>query len=240
MRYWIAMIAVGAAAGIAWWLLRAEPPVAPPVEKLPPHVAVRPPPPPPAPAPVDPDALLRTLLATRPELSRWFPLDGLMKRAAAIVENLAEGASPRPHLAALEPRDRFRVVERDGRAFIDPASFRRYDTVAEVVAALDVRALAEAVRALRPALDAAYRALGYPGASIERALGRALGRIASARVPAGDIEVVPKGGVYAFADEKLEDLAPAEKHLIRMGAKNARKVQAKARALMRELGLGGS
>jgi hypothetical protein len=45
------------------------------------------------------------------------------------------------------------------------------------------------------------------------------------------------GAVYAFSDPKLEALGPVEKHLLRMGPRNARLVQAKAREIEGALGL---
>jgi Protein of unknown function (DUF3014) len=51
------------------------------------------------------------------------------------------------------------------------------------------------------------------------------------------VEVVDEGGVYAFADAKLEDLDEVEKHLVRMGPRNERLIQAKARELLKSLGL---
>jgi hypothetical protein len=51
------------------------------------------------------------------------------------------------------------------------------------------------------------------------------------------VEVVDKGGVYPFADPKLESLGEVEKHLLRMGPRNAGVVQGKARELLAALGL---
>jgi hypothetical protein len=53
----------------------------------------------------------------------------------------------------------------------------------------------------------------------------------------GPVLVEPDGAVYAFADPKLEALGPVEKHLLRMGPRNARLVQQKAREIETSLGL---
>ncbi|MGH7803806.1 MAG: DUF3014 domain-containing protein [Candidatus Binatia bacterium] len=42
---------------------------------------------------------------------------------------------------------------------------------------------------------------------------------------------------YRFTDSRLEGLAPAEKHLVRMGPGNAKRVQAKVRELREALAL---
>src|SRR5438094_562357 len=54
----------------------------------------------------------------------------------------------------------------------------------------------------------------------------------------GDVELTPKVSTYAFADPALEGLSPAQKHLLRMGPKNERAIQAELRALATALGMG--
>ena len=46
-----------------------------------------------------------------------------------------------------------------------------------------------------------------------------------------------KGAIYLYADAQLESLGPVEKHLLRMGPRNARLLQEKARELRTALGL---
>jgi hypothetical protein len=87
-------------------------------------------------------------------------------------------------------------------------------------------------------VERAYRALGYPDGALDRVTTRALQRLASARVQSGEVEVVDQGGgVYRYADPRLEELTETEKHLLRMGPRNAGIVQAKARELLAALGL---
>jgi hypothetical protein len=161
----------------------------------------------------------------------------LVRRWAVVLDNLAEGVSPRRQLAFLAPPGPFTVLERRGAKVIDPASYRRYDAFADAVASLDAPALARAYRALRSPLEAAHRALGYPGASIDRVLARALDRIEGVPVEEGDVAVEVDGGVYAFRERRLERLSDVEKHVLRMGPRNTRLLQAKARELRRAVGL---
>jgi len=124
---------------------------------------------------------------------------------------------------------------------IAPASFQRFDEFADAVASVDAKALAAAYREAHPVLEAAYRELGYPGASFDRVTLKALRRIWSVPVPEGDIRLDgDPGGPYAFADPHLETLGPVEKQILRMGPANARKLQAKAREIAEALGLSGS
>jgi hypothetical protein len=173
------------------------------------------------------DPTYRSALAHKDPVRRW----------AVVTDNLAEGVSPRKQLSFLAPRQPFTTVSRGGKTVISPASYARYDAIGDAVASLDARALAAAYWQAHAAVEAAYRALGYPGASLDAVTARALRRIAAAPVPEGDVAVVDEFGVYTFADPRLEALGPVEKHLVRMGPRNARNLQAKARELLEALQL---
>ncbi len=190
----------------------------------------------PAPAPsttnglleaVSKNALLRKALAEGDVIRRW----------AVVTANVALGESPRRELGAFAPAEKFSVEEVSGRTAISPASYARYDGFAEAVSSIDAEALAAAWRALHPALQAAYRALGYPYRTIDGAMLRALRRIEDTPVRDGPVYVDRDGKVYAFADARLESLGQVEKHLLRMGPRNTRMIQAKAKELETALGL---
>jgi hypothetical protein len=51
------------------------------------------------------------------------------------------------------------------------------------------------------------------------------------------VGLVDESGVYTFEERKLERLPPVERHLLRMGPRNTRLIQAKAQAIAAELGL---
>jgi len=237
---WVALAAAALAGGFGaarWWLGRkpapeaAAPPAAP---------AAAPAPAPGAPAaPMDP-ARVRSLLeglSASPLYRGALAQPDLLRRWAQVTENLAEGVVPRGPLAFLARTRPFAVVERGGKAWISPEAYRRYDDVAEAVASVDAQAFARVYREVHPALDAAFRALGYPEGALDRATAKALRRIEGVPVPDGEVAVVPVGAVWAYADPKLEGLSPVDRQLLRMGPRNARLVQAKARELSQALAL---
>jgi hypothetical protein len=232
---------VGAAVAGRWYLRRGPPQAPPPPAAAP----VEPAPPPPGPAEPEPEPAVepRTVrerleaASSDPLFRRGVAADDPIRRWAVVTDNLAEGVSPREQLPFLAPKGPFQVVRRDGRAFVAPASYARYDAFADAVASVDARALATAYRAARGVVEGAYRALGYPGASLDQVTARALRRIAGAPVRDGEVEVVDEKGVYTFADPRLEGLGAVEKHLLRMGPRNTRAIQAKARELLEALRL---
>lgn len=190
-------------------------------------------------ASVDP-ATAEGLLAavSQHELYRRALAEGdFVRRAAVVVDNLREGVSPRRSLAFLAPAKPFAVVRRGEETVIDPASYARYDAFGDAVASVDVERLASAYRALRGTLDAAYRALGYPGGGLDRAIARGLERFDAVPILDGDVPVRDEEGVFVFEDERLERLTDVEKHVLRMGPRNARLVQTKAREIRSALGL---
>lgn len=207
--------------------------------------------PPPAPVPAPPtleetplppggetDVRLRDVLrglSSRPEWAKWLGQQDLLERGVAATDNVAEGLSPRRHLDFLAPQGAFQTEERNGREWIAPATYTRWNTFADVIASIDAKAAARAVDTLRPLLDGAYRQLGYPGASFEPVLRRALQRIAGARVIETPVEVAPKGAIYAFADPELEQLPAADKHLLRMGPRNTKLLAGKANEILKAL-----
>jgi hypothetical protein len=189
---------------------------------------------------VDP-AKARSLLeavSSNPLYRSWIGQGDVVRRWVVVTDNLAEGTSPRAQLLFLAPALPFTVEKRGGATYIAAAAYQRYDAAADAIASIDAAALGRVYRELHAPLQSAYRALGYPGASLDAVTARALHRLADAVVPPGQVAVVPapKGGGYLFADPRLEELGPVEKHLLRLGPRNAPLVQEKARQLLAELG----
>lgn len=187
----------------------------------------------------DSDTLARGLAATlssHPELARWLRRSGLVRTAAAVITNVADGDSPRPHLEFLAPAHRFtaRAAGR-GRLVADAAGFLGYDLFADVVASVDGRAAASAYRTIEPLLDEAHRELGHPEGRFRASLDQAIAALLAAPVPADDAALEAHGTLLRWADPALEGLTPAQKQLLRTGPRNVRLVQAKLREVQAAL-----
>jgi len=238
---WIAVAVVAVAAGVAgvvWLRHRSAPPRAPGQESASAPAPAQAAPSGPAPA-VD-AGRVRSLMESLSRNSLYWRglVEGdLLRKWAVVTDNLSEGITPRAQLGFLAPSKPFSVVDRGGKSVIDPASYQRYDEFADAVASIDAQALARVYRELHPALEGAYRALGYPNALLDAVTARALQRIEAAPVRDGDVEVAGQRGLFLFADPQLEELGQVEKHLLRMGPRNTRLVQTKAREIERALGL---
>jgi hypothetical protein len=229
----------GAILGLVYFLRQ---PVRPP-EPAPTTAPVEPPSPAPEPTLTLPplaesDAFVRDLakgLSSHPQLGAWLAARGLVRTLTVVVQNLGEGRSPARFLSFLTPAVKFEAVDRGGRLVADPRSLAAYDDLADGVAALDAAECVRVYRMLAPLFGAADAELGYPAADFEKAVARALEVIRSAPVPEGEI-ALRRGRVFLeFADPKLEALPLAHKHLLRMGSRNARLIQAKAAELAQAL-----
>jgi hypothetical protein len=203
--------------------------------------ATEPPPPAPLELPVlaQSDELVRRLvgeLSSHPELAAWLVHEDLAKLLVKTVDNIAHGESPRPHLAFLAPEGGFGVTRHDGGIFASKTSYRRYDLVTAVVASLDTAGSVRLYRDLYPLFEEAYGELGNPG-RFEESLLAAIDRLLEVPIGEGEIKLKRRVTDYRFADSELEKLGQVEKHLLRMGAHNAREVQAKLRALKTALAL---
>ena len=242
---WVAIVSIAAAVVVAvgayLWVRRAPPPA----PATPPETVAQQAPAPPAdvklPTAEESDARIRAdaaKLSSRPEWAEWLKQSGLLERWVVVTDNLSEGVSPRKQLGFLGPSKPFYAQQKRDKATIDPRSYARYDTFADVVASIDAKGFANLVRDLHPILQAAYHALGYPNRNIDTAAAQALQRIAAAPVVEGPVELKPgQGALWVFADEKLEKLGPVEKHFLRMGPRNTKLVQAKAKEIAQALEL---
>lgn len=238
-----AFLIVAAIGAVAWWKLRpgaARPAVPPPALTAPESEPGTAPAEPAADAtpPLPPldasDAYVRDLgvgLSRDSTFSSWLGHDDLVRRFVAATANVAEGASPAVHVPFLRPAEAFRVLDRGDRTVVDPATFHRHDLAVGALTSLDPAACARALARLEPLFEAAWRELGDPRQDFRGTLAAALARLTSVPVPEGEVEVVPDGAVWAFADPDLERRAAAEKLLLRLGPGNARRLQGWLREL---------
>ncbi len=186
------------------------------------------------------DAFVRGIaqaLSSHPELARWLAQGSLVRTLTAVVDNVASGETPRPHLEFLAPKQRFKAARRPQRQIVpDPAGFAGYEPFADAFASLDAGATAAAYHTLAPLLEAAYVDLGHPGGGFPKALERAIQALAAVPVLREDVVLVPHAIGFRYEDPALEALTPAQKQFLRIGPRNVRIVQEKLRELRAALG----
>ena len=239
----IGVALVVALAAVVFILMRPGPKAtATPPSTLPDRLTSAPPSEPPVSLPplADSDAFVRDVakgLSVHPQLGAWLAARGLVRTLTVTLQNIGEGRSPGLFLPFLTPTVRFQAVQKDGRLVADPKSYAAYDDFASGVAALDAAECARVYKVLAPLFAAAYADLGYPGTDFPKAVARAVEVLGT--TPVSDAEVVLRRGpaFLEFADPKLEALSLAQRHLLRMGPRNARLIQKKAAEIAQALGL---
>ena len=183
-----------------------------------------------APAPLDDsDGLVRDLVTTlspHPGLATWLVLDDLVRVFVVVVDNVADGHTPAEHLPPWRPTRRFQTVGAAPELRVDPFSHARYDTLAEVVAAIDPAVAARLYRTLRPLIEAAYAELGRGPDEFDATVLRALRNLVETPVVERDVRLIRRAPFFEFADPALEGLLPVQKQFLGMGPRNVRAVQA--------------
>lgn len=176
-------------------------------------------------------------LSSHPRVAAWLATDGLIRNFVTVVSNIAEGNTPSGRVAGLKPAGTFQVLARGQSVVIDHRSYARYDELAAGFASLDATGSAQLYATLKPRIEEAHAELGGLSGTFDRTLERAL--VALLQTPVSDrpLLVEPSGIGYRFADDRLEGLTGAQRHLLRMGPSNARLVQRAIRDLAMALGI---
>lgn len=233
--------------GLRWWLADRQTPetaAAPPATAAP-VAATEAPLTPAAEPPVvlppidEMDPFIRGLLgalSARPELARWLATDDLIRHLALAIDRVSRGVSPAGEFGMLAPASGYPTVSRQRRLHADPAGYTRYDGIVSTIGALDMTAVARAYRTLQPRLDEAYRGLGRPGRTVDRAVQDGLALLLATPVPPESPELdIGEGPNYVYADLELEGLQPPQKHLLRMGPAHVRTIKTKLEELRQAL-----
>jgi len=187
------------------------------------------------------DALVRTLvgrLSSSPAVAAWLTTNGLIRNLTVVIANVADGETPAKHLAPLRPKGSFTTTTSGGVMRIDPASYRRYDVIADAVDGLDARGVARFYATIKPRIQDANRDLAGKDGDFDQTVQRAIVTLLRTPVVDQDIQVqAGKGALYAYANPSLEELTPAQRQFLRMGPRNMRIVKAKLREVAGFLGI---
>jgi len=158
-------------------------------------------------------------------LAEMLAVDNLAATFVAAVDNIAEGATPAPHLAGLAPKKTFSPGRSGETLVFDAENAGRYDLLTGLMLSLSPADCVELYRTFYPQLSQAYRDLGYPEGDFHLAVARALRHLRETPTPGGPVLLERKVTTWAFADPRLEALSPAQKQLLRTGPENLRRIR---------------
>jgi hypothetical protein len=182
--------------------------------------------------------MLRSL-SPHGKVADWLKIKNIIRVIVAATDNMANGKSPRAHLGFLFYGQVFPVREKGGKIYLDSKSYERYDLLTDAFVSLNTGRTIQAYEKLKPLFQEAYRELGYPQKDFHSTLVQATKRILDTPIVEREVLLKEEGkGVnYLYVDDGLEDMNEVQKHLLRMGPKNTRKVQQKLREMALALGV---
>ena len=190
----------------------------------------------------DIDQELRNLMAAGGAttlVTQALEADELVQRSAGMIDGFSRGLMPRKALPLAPPKKAFSTVKVDGLAYIDPASYTRYDSYAQAIASLNVDLLVSTFHRYRPILEQAYAGFGYSAEDMDNALIRSLDYVLATPEPSEPLALKRKEAIFQYMDPTFEQLTPLQKQLLRMGPENSSKIKQQASALRQGL-LGAS
>ena len=184
------------------------------------------------------DMLVRTLasaLSSHPLFASWLATDGIIRRFTVVVDNIAYGQPVRKQLTEVAPPGTFRATA-GTQPRTDPRNYDRYVQLAGAMESLEPARAAQMYAMLRPRIEEAYVELGR-NVSFDSTLERAIISLLQAPPVRGTETLARKEAMFVYTNPQLEQLTPAQKHLLRMGPDQAAAVQARLRELALALGI---
>ena len=207
-----------------------DPPAPPPARPLPTVSPPAPPPPPSLPALADSDPLARRAANEASVPGAWQGDRHLLRRLALLLDGATRAELPARAIGGPRPLGAFRVVERDGRLYGDPANVDRYEPFLDALEAIEPAAMAAFVERLSPLLDEALAELGQVRPVRGVALD-AIDRVLDAPRESGPFELVRPNVLYQYADPSLEALPRLDKQLLRLSPRQRTRLDGALREL---------
>jgi hypothetical protein len=176
------------------------------------------------------DFTLRELVkecSPHPLFAKSLENQDLIRTFVAMINNVADGETPAFHLQFLTPAKRFQVIRKGDKYILDRRSYKRYDSFANALASLDTQQSIHLYKRLIPTFNKALRELGETDTTFEVRFIQAIDVLLATPRVSAPLQLEKKVITYAFSDPKLEQLKPVQKHLLRMGPDNQKKIQQK-------------
>lgn len=170
-----------------------------------------------------------------PKILDFLVPDAVVRKLVATVDNATREKSEMKVRALAPVKGRFQVAGNEDRIVLDPANYERYRPLAQLVAGVETKRLADAYMRYYPLLQDAYQDLGYPSRQFHNRAIEVIDHLLATPKVEGQIRLVRPHVLYKFADPELESLSSGQKALIRMGPENAALIKAKLKEVRAEL-----
>ena len=177
-----------------------------------------------------------TLLSTQAsKVAEWLKSDDLIRRSASFMDGLARGNLSEKVFPLGVAEGKFTTHRQDGKIWLNAGNYERYNTVVDILLSIDMKKMANFFHKVRPLLELAFSELGYRPRQMDGIILQTIDNILAAPIIVEPLALSRDSVVYKFADQKLEELMPLQKQLLRAGPENTRRIQQQAKALREAL-----
>lgn len=178
--------------------------------------------------------ILSRIFAGEP-LDRFFVLDNFIQRFVVMVDNLPRRDLPVNRLPTRPVPEKFQIKAEGENLTIDPANFRRYKPLIQLVEAVDPQQAVAVYVRFYPLFQEAYEGLGYPSRYFNDRLIEVIDHLLATPEVSGPIQLVRPKVYYLYADPELEALSAGRRAMIRTGPENVARIKELLRTYRQEL-----
>lgn len=175
------------------------------------------------------------LMQSHKKIASWLKPDDLIRRSASFMDGLARGTVSEKVFPLGVAEGKFTTHNQDGNIWLNAGNYERYNSVVDILLSIDMQQMANFFHKVRPLLELAFSELGYRPRQMDGIILQTIDNILAAPVIFEPLALTRDSVVYKFADEKLEELMPLQKQLLRAGPENTRRIQQQAKALREAL-----
>ncbi|SFC20456.1 DUF3014 domain-containing protein [Pseudoalteromonas denitrificans] len=165
---------------------------------------------------------------------KLFVKDDMVRRFVVYVDNIGKGKIAKKHSPLIEPQSSFSVIDGDILT-IAPQSYDRYTPYVELFTSMTPQQAVSFYKEYKPLFDEAYEEIGYQERDFDEAILDAIDMILTTPIVTGNVPLLTESVVYKYAYSEWEQLPPAQKQLLRMGARNVKKVKSALKGIKKYL-----
>jgi len=177
-------------------------------------------------------------LSVKTQLSQYFAKqtlklvvqDDMIRRFVVYVDNIGKGKIAKKHSPIIEPQSSFTVVDGDILT-TSPESYERYTPFVELFTSMTPQQAVNFYKEYKPLFEEAYQEIGYQERDFDEAVFDAIDMILTTPIVTGNVPLLSESVVYKYAYSEWEQLPEAQKQLLRMGAKNVKKVKSAVKGI---------
>ncbi len=173
------------------------------------------------------------LEAVSKSLTDWFAIQHSIKKYIVIINDLSHNQIIFKHRSFLKMPEKIIVQEDAQGLYLATESYRRFDTLANAIGAIDVKKGLELFLLFKPLFDQVFKEFAYPAEyKLEDIFLKAAASVIEAPVIETRLALNRDSVRYKYSDIKVESLNAVKKQMLRMGPENTKKIQAKLRELV--------